>query len=210
MTIYKNPPSLPQKLLSFFAGPNFREEIVGDLFEQFQQRPMKNSENILWYWQQVLLSAPHLVSTRIRTASRESMISEVMFIASALIYITLWEKGISEVAWPIARHLNAFLNLSSVFTCKSIYIFLYGSGVLFALFAASYWIKAYGKNQLFAYTHYVLLGLLVTLPVVIYIIWPNPYDDFLGFRLAQLSVVWMVLIGYFVLTRHRTGFTYLS
>jgi hypothetical protein len=204
-----HPPELAQMLVCFAAGPAFEEEIVGDLFEQFQHRRESRVPRALWYWQQVLLSLPALVRMRLQNMTRQDAFFETAFVMLGLVLIWFWETKVAQkFSWPLASNIVDHTSLSAMLMCKAMYIGLYGIALFLAFAGVSLFRLVAGKTQHFMQLHYLFLGIVATTPAILYLIQPNPLGDGTYFRLAQIATIWGLVIMFLVFrpngrSRHR-------
>ncbi len=93
---YLTPPRLATTLLLLVTPSNTREEVEGDLLEEFQS--IAESQRTAWYWKQVLRSAFPMLAMRIRQPDWNTALSTMLMYAIPVrILDFLWAFVLSQV-----------------------------------------------------------------------------------------------------------------
>ena len=124
------PPAIAQGAISLFAMPEYRDDILGDLHEEFTQRAdLSVSTAQRWYWAEVFYSVPSLVVRRMQHIGTVRIGVLVVACLAALVAIDIWDI---HVARRTAYLLASSPDAPSLFVTRAAYFLMFAIGTSIA------------------------------------------------------------------------------
>lgn len=106
----KEPPKIASRILQFFTPAEIRNELVGDLHEEYSHRIHQNPKAAAqWYWQQTIRTSCHYVTRFIasETLLRKLVILISLILFPALLVMISWLSVINTASDHIWQNLLA-------------------------------------------------------------------------------------------------------
>ncbi len=189
MSPYRHPPWLLELLISWLASQHIKEDLLGDLLEEFHgfcECDYKKAKRV--YSTSVLRLIPFLIINRFgEMKSRMTMLS-VTAAVLLLCFAIIWESLlVQSQTWPLTVHLKDKSILSAKELYFAIYNILYVLGIsLVFVFNGS----RKGHPKIFYVPPYILAATLTVMPIIS-VLFPQPLDSYL-MRGFQMLLLWVL------------------
>jgi hypothetical protein len=176
-------------LIHLFAGPTYAEFIVGD----FEEKLALASSKRLWFWKELIYSAPSLLTMQLRNVTARSWIQQTGFLLSLFGLIISWELMIARsLSWPIAKQFLSISPLSAGDTCRLVYVLMYGLCAYSLLCAIKLIANALKVSAHFKMVQRLFSAIILSAPALYLLIFPLPTDGVIWFRLTQIALIWLL------------------
>lgn len=129
------PPALAERLLIALSAREYRDDVLGDLHEQFNaRRQLSSGQARRWYWHQALMASPSLLVRRLQLLGLDRLLIIIFACMAALVAIQLWD---TLVARRTVLLLASQTDAPGLIIIRSIYflVFTLGAGLAGAMAA---------------------------------------------------------------------------
>lgn len=200
-----SPPALARIALSACTQTEYREDILGDLQEEYvslQSRSRRHADR--WYWNQVVRSVPGLVLRRLQCIGAWRI--GLLFISYilALLVINLWDVQVArKAAYFLAKQPDG----PSLSIIRTLYflVFTVGAGLAGALAAA----LGFKREKSFRSNALLTLGpvfLVLTCVMAANLMASGRQDLFSYLIIRSLLLATMLLLGAYLFLKARDVF----
>lgn len=191
------PPTFLVWLVALLAPAHLREDLLGDMEEQFRARRRSGAQRVgLRYGLDVLKLVPFLVSSRLAGARSKALGGHVLFAGATILLVIAWEGLlVQKTAWPITADLMSAFPVAGRPLFFTIYAALYLAGLV--LIAVLYCLsREMGSTEKGALRcpALTILGTALSVPLLFSLVFPQPLDS-TAMRLCLLGLIWSGVIG---------------
>lgn len=194
MKNHKQPPQFALYLLMRTAPSHLREEILGDLSEEFQLRTKQSPRSAkTWYWGQAIRSYPFFLANWLQRTNGQKHLGRMMILIALLGGIMCWEVYVARLhAWSITAYFldTDFIPIPVLWRC--VHISLYALGALFFIILLTITHSGRPLTPKIQPYKFVLTGVVLCIPPLFFMIGPE-FFEFTLFRLGQMIAVWAII-----------------